>query len=319
MDLPLLDPPERCPACGQDGPFRALHVYPNAKRLVSSHRQVGLVGCERCGLVFTHPQPTDTELERYYGTSEGWEQRIDGDGEEFSETEAKLAIKHERHRHELQLLGPLLDPGTIRRALDFGCGLGAWLDVLKENGWKTHGLEPGPRQRGVAGRNHHMIEEVPAEPLYGLVVLNHVVEHLRDPLSVLHRLAEATVPGGYLFVSVPDLGRLGEHGKWNYVKSEQHICSYTAASLGSLLALAGFRLVDKFDANLWDAVAPEERWRLKALGRRTETGAQPSGRPLEPALEALRAYSAKAEAFETSKRERKDRERAVVDQRGRLR
>jgi SAM-dependent methyltransferase len=174
--------------------------------------------------------------------------------------------------------------------------------VLKDDGWETHGLEPGPRQREFAGRNHHIIEEPPTEPAYGLIVINHVIEHLRDPLTTLRQIAAATLPGGYVFVSVPDLGRLGEHGKWNYVKSERHICSYTRDSLGSLLGLAGFRPVDGLDAAQWDAIGPEEKWRLKVLARLAEAPVEPSGAPLDGALEALRAYSHRAEEFGAQKK-----------------
>ena len=94
-------------------------------------------------------------------------------------------------------------PKAPRRALDFGCGIGGWLDVLAADGWETAGIEPGRAPRPRRGR-HTLLEEIPAEPSLQLVVVQHTLEHLDDPLETLRRLAGATVPGGLVYVSVPN-------------------------------------------------------------------------------------------------------------------
>lgn len=283
----------------------------NKSREVTQSPSLALVGCRRCGLVFSYPQPTAAELEAYYGEPDGWESRMQtSDGAEERTSAQKLAEKHQRYSRELELLSPHL-PGrdSARRTLDFGCGIGAWLDVLQDNGWETWGIEPGPQQRELAGRRHRMLDGPPSEPTFDLVVINHVLEHLRDPLAIMRSLATATLPGGRVFVSVPDLGRLGQHGKWSYVKSERHICSYTASSMQALLGLAGFRFVAHFDGSEWDAIAEAERWRLKMLAERTGEVLEPSGDPLEEAVSAMRAYAVEAERFAREKRARKAEER----------
>jgi SAM-dependent methyltransferase len=312
--FPLLVEPTGCPLCGAaPDRLRALHVYANTRKEVVPAPNLALLGCERCGLVHSHPLPTAAQLEAYYGTTEGWEARMrpEADVDAEAERAGKLAVKHQRYARERDLLAPCLPAaGEQRRVLDFGCGLGAWLDVLQDDGWETWGIEPGPQQREIAARRHRMVDQAPAEPTFELIVVNHVFEHLPDPLAVMRRLAAAAVPAGKIFVSVPDLGRLGEHGKWNYVKGERHICSYTASSLSSLLGLAGFRVVEHLANPEWDALAEAERWRLKILAERVVDPIDPSGAPLQEALEALTRYAERHEEFEVEKRERKRREAA---------
>jgi 2-polyprenyl-3-methyl-5-hydroxy-6-metoxy-1,4-benzoquinol methylase len=305
MFFPLLPAPDSCPVCGTSTALAALDVYDNTTRVVTSHERLGLFGCARCGLVFTHPQPTEAELRAYYGMADGWESRVGQSRKLDTEGELrrKLTIKRDRYERERVLLAPHVrsKPG---RVLDFGCGLGGWLDVLQDDGWETWGIEPGPQQRRIAGERHHMIDAPPEDETFDLIVINHVVEHLRDPGPTMRALAAAAVPGGQLFVSVPDLGRLGEHGKWRYVKSEHHICSYTAAAMTSLLGLAGFRVVAHFDTPEWDALAENERWRLKLLAEKTGEVVEPSGEPLTEAIHALEAYARNAERFAEQPRSR---------------
>lgn len=42
------------------------------------------------------------------------------------------------------------------------------------------------------------------KPLYDFVVMNHVIEHVANPISVLEQLFEVTAPGGYVIISAPD-------------------------------------------------------------------------------------------------------------------
>jgi SAM-dependent methyltransferase len=289
--FPLLEPPEPCPVCA-DQKARPLHVYRNKARRTSPRPYLALVGCERCGLVRTHPLPTEADLGRYYGGAQGWEARDGGDGADSGpELDEKLERKRAKYARERDLLAPWLPSTGPRRAFDFGAGVGSWLDVLQEDGWETWGLEPGPGQREIAGRRHRMVEELPGGERFDLVVANHVVEHLRDPRTVLRSLAALTAPGGQLFVSVPDLGRLAEHGKLKYVTSDVHICSYTFSAMSSLLGLAGFRVLAHFDGREWDELAPLERARLKVLAESTGEPVEPQGEPLTAAIEALRAHA----------------------------
>ena len=172
---------------------------------------------------------------------------------------------------------------------DFGCGLGTWLDVLQDDGWDTHGLEPGPVQRRVAERRHRILESVPQEGSFDLVIANHVLEHVVDPLGALRELHAATAPDGQLFVSVPDLGTVHVHRSLKYAVNELHLNSFTFSGLRSLLALTGFEVEEQLDAPGWAALEGDREMRLRVLARRSAEAHFPvEEAPLTQAVESLR-------------------------------
>lgn len=276
--FPLLEAPERCPVCASDR-VRALHVYRN-KHGVSDEPYLALVGCEACGVAHSHPLPSEAELHAFYAGEEGWERRTAAPEEE-SEEEIRAALERKsvRYGRELELLGPHLAPprthGGPPRAVDFGCGTGGWLNVLQDAGWETHGLEPGPKAAAIAARRHAILQELPEDGRFDLALVNHVLEHLRDPLETMRRVARAVAPGGQVFVSSPDFGRLPEHTRFGYVKSGVHIMSFTFSGLRSLLALAGLEVEEHFASPEWDGFDTQERSRLKVLARKTGAASFP--------------------------------------------
>ncbi len=307
--FPLLEDFHRaCPVCEGDR-LRGLEVYRNRFGRVQPQRLfLALMGCATCGIVFTHPLPTEGQLEAFYASGEGWEERISGD---HPSRDAGLAKKQKRHDRQLALLASHLDGSAGRRSLDFGCGQGAWLDALQAAGWETTGIEPGPGQRRIAGRRHRMIDALPAEPEFDLIVSNHVFEHLRDPMGTIRTLAGALRPGGHVLLSVPDLSRLPAHQDLTYVRGEVHIFSYTHAGMASLLGLGGLEVVARLDTPEWDAVMPSEHKRLRVLARKTGQVRRPEGRPLDEAVESLRAYGRAEEPRRLAARREKESRRAA--------
>lgn len=154
--LPLVEPLQPCPGCAADGP-EPLHVVVNRKTKVIASPFYAVVGCRACGLVYTVPRPTPEALaELYDGEHDhGWKRGSPVPAE-------AMAKKHEAAR---SLLAPVLS--TPGHALDIGCGAGAILDVLRDAGWQTDGIEPNPVGT-VAAARHRLITEVPAEARYDL-------------------------------------------------------------------------------------------------------------------------------------------------------
>lgn len=311
--FPLLDVEGPCPVCGSEV-IRPLHVYRNPKRRIASADELVLTGCEGCGVCWSSPLPTDEELDAYYSGPGGWEKRKSV-AEAFSPegralTQRSLEAKYRSYGPKRDLLLERLElpeDGTPR-VFDFGCGLGAWLDLFKQKGWETEGLEPGPIAAAISGDRHSMVDEIPTEQRYDMVILHHVLEHLKEPVKTLNELAAATKDGGYMFVSVPHFQRLPEHGKMGYVASGIHIFSYTVEGMRSVLAQAGFELLDHFDSEPWerDDVMPGAR--LRALARKTGAPRPTVDEPLRPAKDSLRGYAErqreKAEAYEPPLAER---------------
>jgi methyltransferase family protein len=306
--LPLLDAATGCPVCGAADP-QPLHVYPNPKRRISSAPELTLTGCRACGVAWSHPLPSPAEVDAWYAGAQGWEQRpgLRAQAAGVEDAEARLARKLEAKRpareRETELLLPLVADLPARPAaeppavLDFGCGIGAWLDAFAARGWVTTGIEPGPTARAITARRHRVVEAPPAEPEFDLVIVQHVFEHLHDPLRAARRLAAATRPGGWVFVSVPSFDRLPRHGKLGYVTSGVHLFSYTADGMRRMLGLAGLEVVQRLEGGGWGEGSQGPDAHLKLLARRTGApAALTGGDPLRPAREALRAWAARRRA-----------------------
>lgn len=178
-------------------------------------------------------------------------------------------------------------PPAGARVLDFGCGRGKFLDVLKRCGWETVGIEPA---MDAAFSRHQRLTRVPGDPTFDLVIAHHVLEHVTNPLALLRQFAAATRPGGYLFVAVPRLDTLPVHRDYRYVLSRVHVTAYTSTCMEGLLGRAGWQPVEAPHAEVVISGGRRTAARLRIVARRTAAERQVSIGALSPARAALRAY-----------------------------
>lgn len=139
-------------------------------------------------------------------------------------------------------------PGKV---LDIGASTGVMLDIFKENGWQTFGVEPSESSK-VATRKGHVIfstffEKANIEQKdFDLIILNHTLEHLVDPTNVLIKAFSLLKKGGILLVDVPNAGGIGAKllGKnWPYLLPDEHVSQFTKKSLSNILVQPGFNVI----------------------------------------------------------------------------
>jgi 2-polyprenyl-3-methyl-5-hydroxy-6-metoxy-1,4-benzoquinol methylase len=108
----------------------------------------------------------------------------------------------------------LLDNGP-RRVLDVGCGAGdnAGLVRAKYPGCEIHGVTHSAAEAEIAKLRmtacwvFDIEKEIPAElsaMRFDAVILSHVLEHLRDPATVLDKFAGLVPRGGCVIIAVPN-------------------------------------------------------------------------------------------------------------------
>ena len=181
-------------------------------------------------------------------------------------------------------------PVAARRVLDVGCGDGAFAAGLRaerrETGQQLEiwGLELSPEAAARArerldhvlcGPAEAQVAELPAAH-FDCIVLNDVLEHLAWPEDLLRGLHRTLAPGGRLVASIPNVRHfphvwnLAVHGDWEYrdegILDRTHLRFFTRASMRTLFARAGFRLVTQ------EGINPTGSWRwrlfdLLTLGR----------------------------------------------------
>ncbi len=124
--------------------------------------------------------------------------------------------------------------------LDFGCGDGALLRALSG----TNGVEVNPHAREVARARGFRIEETISDyenSSMDLIVSNHCIEHVEDPLAILREMRRVIRTAGTLAIVVPchraDVA-------FREIDRDFHLFSWSAANLGNMVKLAGFDVIE---------------------------------------------------------------------------
>lgn len=98
------------------------------------------------------------------------------------------------------------------RALDIGCGTGWMLGRLKQVGWDVEGVEWDEHTAEAASARSGSPVRVGdfrdidlAEGIYKLIVLNHVFEHLHDPVGAAEHLYKLLSEGGRAVLIFPNV------------------------------------------------------------------------------------------------------------------
>lgn len=137
------------------------------------------------------------------------------------------------------------------RLLDFGCGDGRFMAQMARLGWTVAGVEPDSQavralkeQFGFDARSS--LDDSPDwHGQFDVVTLNHVIEHVPDPLCTLRQCAALLAPAGTLIITTPNADSLGARlfGRfWRGLEPPRHLNVFTGASLRAVAADADLRV-----------------------------------------------------------------------------
>jgi len=257
--------------------------------------------CGQCGSLWLDPRPADECASRIY-PPEYLTHGAPGDllGPGGLRLELRLALLHLRYGYPARECGGVVRglarvaatlPGLTRRVgygvrfvrwgpgrlLDIGCGNGEFLLLMSKLGWRVQGLDPDPvaaaeaRRAGLPVENDR-IESARLDPAsFQAITLNHVLEHLADPVRVFATLSGWLEPGGVLVVVCPNpeglpARRFGR--AWRQLDAPRHLVLPSPAALAGLARRAGLHTEVWTSARMSDWTAaqslPRSRWRARA-------------------------------------------------------
>lgn len=168
--------------------------------------------------------------------SDYWGEKIDPDGktrQRNSEAERQQFLAD--NVEQIKFINDLM-PVSV---LDFGAGLG-WMLSAIEASYKV-AIEIAPeaievlRQAGTVV--HQCIRQVPSNSV-DVVICNHVIEHLDDPIEAVGQMRRVLHKDGWLVISTPDFGspcaaRFGEN--FRLLHDKTHCSLFTLEGLMRLL------------------------------------------------------------------------------------
>lgn len=136
------------------------------------------------------------------------------------------------------------------KLLDVGCGDGSFLNIARTCGWDVVGLDSDPMAIANAtgqGLTVHLggIEYfVGRNELFDVITLNHVIEHVYDPVKVLEACYVLLKPGGRLWLETPNIDSFGYarfQRNWRGLEAPRHLVIFNRRSLYKAISNAGFQ------------------------------------------------------------------------------
>jgi 2-polyprenyl-3-methyl-5-hydroxy-6-metoxy-1,4-benzoquinol methylase len=189
---------DACPLCGHT----QFKEYLNVRDHVVSKEYFNLVECTSCAFVYTNPRPKEADLAKYYDSQ---------DYISHSNTNHNVldVVYFLARRFMLQKKASWVYSVTkIKgRILDYGCGTGAFLNHLKNEGWEALGVEPNANARAIANnKNQQAYPDIESLPTggYDAITLWHVLEHIPDIHDKMIHLIGLLKKSGVLFLAVPN-------------------------------------------------------------------------------------------------------------------
>ena len=198
---------ESCPLCGWREGF-----------LIGEKDRYGLplrtVVCGSCGFLFTQNPLNQKSATQFY--SEQYRRLYEGTDMDDATWETFVDDCYRASRSMAEgLTGiiPLLRSREMSsvRIIEIGSGAGWNLAGFKERGASVCGYDPDENcvkaaaKRGLEVRLGLVEEALRQGELADVVILNHSLEHVLDPVDVLEKCKQLLKPQGCLFVGVPGL------------------------------------------------------------------------------------------------------------------
>jgi len=248
MTTPSVSAAFTCKNCGSSLGVVRYRFYEVDKRIVE---------CAGCRLMVLDPLPTVEDLRRVYDA--GYFEnpaliqnddvsRVYGYVDYISER-----INKQRGYTEIcaRLERMVVSTRARPKLLDYGCGLGFFLDIAHEHGFDVRGVEFNQYAlQYIRGRYAYPVGDattVATGERYDVITLFDVIEHLREPFEAIRMYYEMLEDGGVLVVSTMDstsvTSRLMGKRLEDFRRISEHLFFFSRDNLAAILQKHGFEIL----------------------------------------------------------------------------
>ncbi len=260
---------QECPVCGTQGEM--LHDALK-DQLFGAPGDWSIRRCSSnaCGLLWLDPRPREDDIAKAYQTY-----YTHANSEKKSHVKSRfvacirdLMVNAVRcfcgQRTEEKDIAHMylrdMPPGQV---LDIGCGDARFLNRMKQLGWAVQGVDFDAAAASNAKNLYDIDVKIGtleylkfSENSFDVVTMNHVIEHVFDPVALLSEVHRILRPGGRLVIVTPNAGSMGHRifGRfWRGLEPPRHIQIFTPTALEAVANSAALKIDKVFTTavNAW--------------------------------------------------------------------
>lgn len=178
------------------------------------------------------------------------------DSQSYSQAVQELELSQQEYRKtrfggERAAIVQGLFKSTRKRILDVGCGWGYFLAALKDQGFDCYGIELSRPMADMCRKTYGLnVASVPIEDYlprmrFDLISLFGVVEHVKEPVSIIRKCGALLRKGGFVLIFTPNFESVAvkiQGPDANMIYPAQHLHHFTRKSMEKLAGLAGMKM-----------------------------------------------------------------------------